>query len=83
MSNSLDPVHPGEILSEQLMPDFNLNTESLAKELKVNQSQLESLINGEISIDNDWANRLGKFFKTSAEFWHNIQKFYDDETALL
>ena len=83
MSSSLDPVHPGEILSDQLMPNFDLDVESLAKALGVKQSQLESLIKGEISIDDDWADRLGNYFNTSEEFWHNIQKFYDDETAQL
>lgn len=75
------PVHPGEILREDFLPEYNLKAYGLAKALKVSRNRIERLIREEVSITADTALRLGKYFGTSAEMWLNMQRKYDLEKA--
>lgn len=77
----LPPIHPGEILREDFLPEYNLRAYGLAKALKVSRNRIERLIREEVSITADTALRLGKFFGTSAEMWLNMQRKYDLEIA--
>ncbi|MBO6549123.1 MAG: HigA family addiction module antidote protein [Rhizobiales bacterium] len=77
----LPPIHPGEILREDFLPEYNLKAYGLAKALKVSRNRIERLIREEVSITADTALRLGKFFGTSAEMWLNMQRKYDLEIA--
>lgn len=81
MSAKLNPVHPGEILHKEFMPDFNLELKPLAKSLGIKSSLLKGLIEGKVSIDQDMAISLSKFFNTSIGFWLNLQKSYDEKVA--
>jgi len=79
------PVHPGEILLEEFMkasePPINAN--SLAKSLEVPANRITAIIKGQRGITGDTAIRLATFFKTTAEFWMNLQKTYELRLAEL
>jgi antitoxin HigA-1 len=79
MKNGMRPVHPGEILLEEFMkpsdPPMNANT--LAKALDVPANRITAIIKGQRGITGDTAVRLATFFKTTAEFWMNLQKTYE------
>lgn len=77
----LPPVHPGEILREEFLPDYGLKAYSLAKALRVSRNRIERLIREEVSITADTALRLGRYFGTSAEMWLNMQRRFDLEMA--
>lgn len=70
------PVHPGEILSEELAV-LGVSPTELARQLKVPANRITNIINGKRSVSADTALRLGHWFGTSAEFWLNLQQAYE------
>ena len=75
------PVHPGEILREELLKPLNLSANKLALELRVPSNRILEIIHGERAVTADTALRLGRYFGMSAEFWINAQGRYDLEKA--
>ncbi len=78
------PIHPGEILAEE-MAELNLSARELAKALHVPNNRISQILAGKRGISADTALRLSRFFGTSIEFWQNLQSLYerdliDDET---
>jgi addiction module HigA family antidote len=47
----------------------------------VPRTRIEPIARGEKPVTADTAPRLGKFFKTGAAFWMNIQARFDLETV--
>ncbi|GJM01746.1 MAG: hypothetical protein DHS20C08_02470 [Rhodomicrobium sp.] len=80
-SRDLPPIHPGEILREDFLPDYNLKPYGLAKALGVSRNRIERLVREEVALTADTALRLSRYFGTSAEMWLNIQRKYDLEVA--
>jgi addiction module HigA family antidote len=72
----LPPIHPGEILREEFLEPLNMSAGALAKALHVPRTRIERLVAEKTAVTPDTALRLGKFFKTSAEFWLNMQTSY-------
>ena len=70
-------VHPGEILREDFLPDYDLTAYGLARELCVARDRIESLVREKRGITADTALRLARYFGTSAEMWMNMQTRYD------
>jgi len=77
MKNILPPIHPGEILREEYLTPLNLSSGALAKKLGVPRTRIERLTKEKTPISTDTALRLAKYFKTSAQFWMNMQTGYD------
>jgi addiction module HigA family antidote len=80
-TKKLPPVHPGEILLEELMKPFKLSANKLSLELRVPSNRIVGIVNGERSITADTALRLSRYFGMSAQFWMNAQGRYDLEVA--
>ena len=70
------PVHPGEILSEEIA-ERGLSASQLARELDVPGNRLSEIIAGRRSVSADTALRLAAYLGTSARFWLNLQTTYD------
>lgn len=77
MQNKLEPVHPGEILREE-MNELGLSDTDLAQALHVPPSRVVSIVEGQTQITPETAHLLSQFFKTSTEFWMNLQQAWDD-----
>ncbi|MCR4375491.1 MAG: HigA family addiction module antitoxin [Acidobacteria bacterium] len=77
----LPPVHPGEILREDLMVPHELSINALARELKVPVTRMSEIVNGRRSITADTALRLARFFGMTPQFWMNLQAAYDLDVA--
>lgn len=77
MTSVLPPVHPGEILSEEYLVPLKMSAGALAKKLDVPRTRIERLVAGRTSLTPDTALRLARFFRTSPEFWMNMQTGYD------
>ena len=73
-------IHPGEHLAEQLTA-LHMSASALARQIGVPANRVTEIINGERDITADTALRLGHFFRTSAEFWLNLQSLYDLRVA--
>ncbi len=80
MSNWKDPIHPGEILADELA-EIGMTALELGKRLEVPNNRLYQIINGKRDITADTALRLGQFFGTGPEFWLNLQKSYELDIA--
>ncbi|HEX4707857.1 MAG TPA: HigA family addiction module antitoxin [Candidatus Udaeobacter sp.] len=74
------PIHPGEILAEELAETAVTPTE-LARQLKVPTNRITQIIQGKRAISGDTALRLGHWFGTSAQVWLNLQSAYDIRMA--
>lgn len=81
LASMLPAIHPGEILKEEFLQPLNMTPYALAKKLRVPRTRIERIIAEKIGISADTALRLGKFFKTSPEFWLNMQTSYDIKIA--
>lgn len=77
MTRILPPVHPGEILREEYLLPLKMSAGVLAKKLNVPRTRVERLVAGQTPVTTDTALRLAKFFRTSPEFWMNMQAGYD------
>ncbi len=75
------PVHPGEILREDFLPEYGLTAGSLASELRVPRDRIEKLIREKRSITADTAARLARYFATTPQFWMNLQANFDLATV--
>ena len=73
----LPPIHPGEILREDYMKPLRLSMNRLALALHVPVTRISEIVHERRSISADTALRLGRYFKTSARFWLNLQAAYD------
>lgn len=80
-SRRLPPVHPGEILREDLMVPLELSINRLARDLRVPVTRMSEIVNGRRSITADTALRLARYFGTTPEFWINLQGAYDLDVA--
>jgi len=70
------PIHPGEILADEL-GELGISPTELARQIKVPPNRVTQIIHGKRAITGDTALRLGHWFRTSAEFWLNLQAAYE------
>jgi|SRR5579883_1797071 len=73
-------IHPGEILADEL-EELGVTPTELSRQIAVPTNRITQIINGQRSITGDTALRLGHWFKTSAQFWLNLQSAYDIRIA--
>ena len=79
IKSGIRPVHPAEILFEELMKPAEppINANRLARALEVQANRITAVIKGQRGITGDTAVRLAMLFDTTAEFWMNLQKTYE------
>jgi antitoxin HigA-1 len=77
---SRPPIHPGEILADEL-DELGITPTELSRQIGVPPNRISQIIQGKRAITGDTALRLGHWFKTSAEFWLNLQTAYDLRVA--
>jgi addiction module HigA family antidote len=73
----IPPTHPGEMIREDFMPDYELTTTSLANALGVSRQTVNELLRERRSITPAMALRLSRLFGNSPEFWLNVQHARD------
>ena len=71
------PTHPGEMLREDFMSDYNLTTTGLAKKLGVSRQTVNELLLERRAVSPAMALRLSRLFGNTAEFWLNAQRAMD------
>src|SRR4030042_393290 len=71
------PTHPGEILREDFLPDYNLTVSRLASELDVSRQTINELLQERRALSPAMALRLSRLFGNSSEFWLNAQHSWD------
>ncbi len=76
-------THPGQVLLEDYIKPLRLTQATLAKELGISTNRLNELVRGKRGITADTALRLADRFRTSPEFWMNLQSAYELTEARL
>ena len=71
------PTHPGEMLREEYMPDFDLSVAKLADALGVSRQSVNELVHERRSLSPNMALRLARLFGTSPQYWLNLQRGID------
>lgn len=70
------PVHPGEILREEL-DALGLSANALAKALGVSVNRITMILNGRRGVSADSALRLARYFGTTPQLWLNLQTSWE------
>ncbi len=71
------PTHPGEMIREDFLPDYDLTVSSLAQALGVSRQSINELLRERRAVSPEMALRLGRLFGNSPEFWLNAQRALD------
>ena len=60
---SRKPTHPGEVLREEFMPDYELSVAQLAKRLGVSRQSVNELVRCRRAVTSDMALRLSRLLR--------------------
>ena len=74
--NGMSPVHPGEILRNEL-DELGLSANALAKALGVPVNRITMILNGQRGVSADTVLRLARYFGTTPQLWMNLQKSWE------
>ena len=77
MKNKMRPIHPGEILGEEYLKPMNLSARALAQAIDVPSNRISDILRGRRNVTGDTALRLARYFRTTPEFWMNLQQAYE------
>ena len=80
VNNGMRPVHPGEILAEEL-EELGMSANAMAKALGVPTNRITAILKGQRSVTADTALRLSHYLDTTPQFWLNLQKTFELRTA--
>lgn len=75
------PIHPGEILREDVLEELGLSARQVAEILDVPANRISQIVSGKRAITADTALRLSAWLGTTPEFWLGLQTDYDLEMA--
>lgn len=76
-NRTVRPIHPGEMLREDFLPDYGLSVTSLAAALGVSRQTTNDLLRERRAVSPQMALRLARLFGNSAAFWLNAQRAVD------
>lgn len=71
------PIHPGEILREEFLPDYGLTVAGLAQAAGVSRQSINELLRERRALSPEMALRLSALFGTTPDFWLNLQRNVD------
>jgi addiction module HigA family antidote len=74
------PIHPGEILADELA-EVGVTPTELSRQINVPANRITQIVHGNRGITGDTALRLGHWFGTTAQFWLNLQSAYEIRLA--
>ena len=70
-------VHPGRILQDQYMSGRELSSNQLGEILKVPANRISDIVRGRRGVSADTALRLARHFRTTPEYWMDLQRDYE------
>ncbi|MDI4236357.1 HigA family addiction module antitoxin [Bradyrhizobium sp. Arg237L] len=73
----LPPMHPGELLREEILPAIGRPKTEIAKLLGVSRQTLYDVLTEKQPVTPIMALRLGKLCGNGPDLWLNLQKRYD------
>jgi addiction module HigA family antidote len=76
-ANRLPPIHPGEIMKEDILPSVGLSVTGAAKALGVSRQMLHGVLSGRKPLSAVMCLRVARLFGGSPEIWMRLQATYD------
>ncbi len=80
-NEKIEPVTPGELLSEEFLLPLGITKYRIAKEIGVPAQRIGEIVAGKRSITADTDLRLCKYFELENGYWLRVQNKYDIEIA--
>jgi antitoxin HigA-1 len=77
----LPPMHPGQLLREEILPALNRPKTRIARLLGVSRQTLYDLLEENQPVTPIMALRLGKLCGNGPDLWLNLQRRYDLQRA--
>jgi addiction module HigA family antidote len=77
LTSGLRPIHPGEILREDVLPYLGMKDTEIALRLGISRQTLDEILHCERPITAWRAERIGKLTNTTPESWIRMQQNYD------
>ncbi|MCY4277968.1 MAG: HigA family addiction module antitoxin [Gammaproteobacteria bacterium] len=74
---SILPLHPGELLREDILPAVPMSKTAVASALGISRQALYDILNEKQPVTAEMAVRFGKLFGNGARFWLNLQRSFD------
>jgi addiction module HigA family antidote len=71
------PIHPGELLRQDVLPALVITVSDAARELRVSRQTLHRILSGTMAVSPEMAIRLGKFCGNGPGLWLRMQAAYD------
>jgi addiction module HigA family antidote len=81
LTKGLRPVHPGEILREDVLPALGRPKTEIARLLGISRQTLYDILNEKQPVTAGMALRIGKMCGNGPDIWLNMQKRYDLKIA--
>ena len=78
----MPPLHPGEMLREDFLIPLRMTAKMLASEIKVPARRVVAIVEERRGLDAEMCLRLARYFRMSPDFWMNMQKSCELETAM-
>jgi addiction module HigA family antidote len=79
--NGLPPVHPGEILKEDILPSVGLSVTAAAKALGVSRQMLHDILAERKPMSAVMCLKVARLFGSSPGMWMRLQAAYDLKRA--
>ena len=79
--NGLPPVHPGEIIRDDILPEVRLSVTAAAKALGVSRQMVHDILAGRKPLSAVMCLKVSRLFGSSPEFWMRLQAEYDLKKA--
>ncbi|MDE2487200.1 MAG: HigA family addiction module antidote protein [Alphaproteobacteria bacterium] len=77
LTAGLRPVHPGELLREDVLPAFGRPKAEIARLLGISRQQLYDILEERKPVTMNTALRLGKLCGDGPDIWLRMQMAYD------
>src|ERR1039457_1203460 len=71
--NGLPPIHPGEIIKEDILPSTGLSVTAVAKALGVSRQMLHDILAGRKPLSTVMCLKVSRLFGGSPELWMRLQ----------
>ena len=79
--NGLPPIHPGEVIKEDILPSAGLSVTAAAKALRMSRQMLHDILAERKPLSAVMCLKLARLFGGSPEVWMRLQAAYDLKKA--
>jgi len=79
--NRLPPVHPGQIIRQDILPEVGMSVTAAAKALGVSRQMLHDILAERKPLSAVMCLKISRLLGSTPEFWMRLQADYDLKKA--